>query len=61
MTSVSEGTKVVPSPNSPDWIDFLRWYARMGCPADIIIDIVEKPWQYSDTYAEYLAEGGLKR
>lgn len=54
----------LPGPERDDWIDFLRW-----CESDwfgshssgSVVDVVEKPWQYADVYADYLREGGVGR
>lgn len=55
---------MVENPPEPadNWIDFLRWLVSEKLyDGDHIADVVEKPWQYGDEYAEYQAAGGVQR
>ena len=52
--------RISPSPRKADWIDFLRWFADSAAPQRVV-DVVEKPWHFTESYAEYLREGGIER
>lgn len=63
---VWRGGRPTPGPEREDWIDFLSWLAHDGSDEGVftasgIIAVVEKPWQYADAYAQYLAAGGVER
>ena len=56
---LTDDRTLTPDPQKPDWISFLRWYAR-GMAADRVVDVMEKPWKFSPDYARFLVETKLE-